>query len=111
MSENDGASIDLSVNADPALQAFQELTSAAKDADASIQQLKQHMTEQVNAAFGAQGLRPQTYEQAQGCPPAYAGGRPGRGIAGHRRDPTGHQRQERRHHRRRHGRCGSARSG
>lgn len=66
MSENDGASIDLSVNADPALQAFQELTAAAKEADASIQQLKQHMTEQVNAAFGAQGLRPQTYEQAQG---------------------------------------------
>jgi len=66
MSENEGASIDLSVNADPALQAFQELTAAAKEADASIQQLKQHLTEQVAQTFGAQGLRPQTYEQAQG---------------------------------------------
>jgi len=66
MSENDGASIDLSVNADPALQAFHELTSAAKAADASIQELKQHLTEQVAQTFGAQGLRPQNYEQAQG---------------------------------------------
>ncbi len=66
MSESEGASIDLSVNVDGALQTLQELTTAAKAADATIQELKQHLTEQVSAAFGVQGLRPQNYEQAQG---------------------------------------------
>jgi len=66
MSEHENVGIELGVNADGALQTLQELTTAAKAADATIQELKQHMTEQVNAAFGAQGLRPQNYEQAQG---------------------------------------------
>ncbi len=66
MSENENVGIELGVNVDGALQTLQELTTAAKAADATIQELKQHMTEQVNAAFGAQGLRPQNYEQAQG---------------------------------------------
>ena len=68
MSESQGedASIDLTVNADEALQVFEQLASAARDADEQIQQLKQHLTQQVAATFGAQGLRPQTYEQASG---------------------------------------------
>ncbi len=68
MSENQGedASIDLTVNADEALAVFEQLSAAAWDADEQIQQLKQHLTQQVAATFGAQGLRPQTYEQASG---------------------------------------------
>jgi len=68
MSENQGedASIDLSVNADEALQVFEQLAAAARDADDQLQRLKQHLTEQVTATFGAQGLRPQNYEQASG---------------------------------------------
>jgi len=66
MSENENVGIELGVNVDGALQTLQELTTAAKAADATIQELKQHTTEQVNAVFGAQGLRPQNYEQAQG---------------------------------------------
>jgi len=66
MSENQGedASIDLSVNADEALQVFEQLSAAARDADEQIQQLKQHLTAQVTATFGAQGQQPQTYQQA-----------------------------------------------
>ena len=67
MSENQGedASIDLSVNADEALQVFEQLSAAARDADEQIQQLKQHLAAQVTTAFGAQGQQPQqTYQQA-----------------------------------------------
>ncbi len=53
MSDNEGASIDLSVNADAALQTLQELTAAAKEADATLSTLKTDMASQVNAAFGS----------------------------------------------------------
>ncbi len=53
MSDNEGASIDLSVNADAALQTFQELAAAARAADAELQQLKTDMASQVNQAFGS----------------------------------------------------------
>jgi len=53
MSENEGASIDLSVNADAALQTLQELTAAAKEADATLSKLKTDMASQVNQAFGS----------------------------------------------------------
>ncbi len=68
MSENQGedASIGLTVDADEALTVFEQLSQAARDADEQIQQLKQHLAQQVTATFGAQGLRPQTYEQASG---------------------------------------------
>jgi len=64
MSESEGASIDLSVNADEALQVFAQLASAARDADEQVQQLKQHLAAQVTTAFGVQGQQPQTYQQA-----------------------------------------------
>ncbi len=68
MSENQGedASINLTVDADEALTVFEQLSQAARDTDEQIQQLKQHLTQQVATTFGAQGLRPQTYEQATG---------------------------------------------
>jgi len=54
MSDNaESASIDLSVNADAALQTFQDLASAARAADAELQQLKTDMAAQVNQAFGS----------------------------------------------------------
>ncbi len=53
MSESEGASIDLSVNADAALQTLQELTAAAKEADATLGKLKTDMAAQVNQAFGS----------------------------------------------------------
>jgi len=54
MSDNsEAASIDLSVNADAALQTMQDLANAAKEADSTIQQLRQTMASQVNAAFGS----------------------------------------------------------
>jgi len=65
-SMGEDASIDLSVNADEALQVFEQLSAAARDADEQVQQLKQHLTQQVTATFGAQGLRPQNDEQASG---------------------------------------------
>jgi len=66
MSESQGesTSIDLSVDADEALTVFQQLSAAARDADEQIQQLKQHLAQQVTATFGAQGQQPQTYPQA-----------------------------------------------
>jgi len=65
MSENENVGIELGVNADAALQTFQELAAAARAADQDIQTLKQHLVEQVNAQMGAAGIRPQTYQQAQ----------------------------------------------
>lgn len=53
MSDNEQASIDLSVNADAAVETMKELANAAKEADSNLQQLKQTMAQQVNAAFGA----------------------------------------------------------
>ncbi len=53
MSDNEQASIDLSVNADAALQTLQELTAAAKEADATLSTLKTDMAAQVNQAFGS----------------------------------------------------------
>jgi len=49
MSENEQTSIDLSVNADQALQTMQELAAAARQADTDIQALKQHQLELFNA--------------------------------------------------------------
>jgi len=45
---------------------LQRLGAAAVAGDAGIQRLQQHLVEQVSQTFGAQGLRPQTYEQASG---------------------------------------------
>lgn len=54
MSDNaESASIDLSVNADAAVETMKQLASAAKDADADLQRLKQTMATEVNAAFGS----------------------------------------------------------
>jgi len=54
MSDNsEAASIDLSVNADAALQTMQDLANAAKEADSTIQQLRQTLASEVNAAFGS----------------------------------------------------------
>jgi len=65
MTDNaESASIDLSVNADEALQVFAQLSAAARDADEQVQQLRQHLAAQVTTAFGVQGQQPQTYQQA-----------------------------------------------
>ncbi len=66
MSDNpESASIDLSVNADAALETMSQLANAAKEADADLQRLKTTMASQVNAAFGAAMGTTVDYSHAQ----------------------------------------------
>ena len=52
MSENEDVGIELGVDADAALETFQQLTAAALKADDAIQQLKQHQVDLSNAIPG-----------------------------------------------------------
>jgi len=62
MSDNEQASIDLSVNADAAVETMKELAAAALKADDAFQQLKQHQVELANAIPGNRPVS--TYNEA-----------------------------------------------
>jgi len=62
MSDNEQTSIDLSVNADAAVETMKELAAAALKADDAFQQLKQHQVELANAIPGNRPVS--TYNEA-----------------------------------------------